>query len=234
MSAHPVTVSVLVLYLVLLLVIGFLSSRKSSGGLTDFFTTLGAELLNPFFMGILLVAILAAIMSSADSQLLVGASAVVRDIYEKMFAKGKEISQQKLVLYSRITIAVFMLCAIWLAFSAQEFVFWMVLFAFGGLGACFGPALLLSFYWKRTTKAGVLSGMILGLITVILVKKQPEWTLPILGDVKALVGKILFGVTYEAVAGFLVALLVTVGVSLITTQPETGAEYVDQLKREAV
>ena len=193
------------------------------------FTTLGEELLNPFFMGILLVAVLAAIMSSADSQLLVGASAVVRDIYDKIFAKGKEIPQNKLVLYSRISIAVFMLLAVWLAFSAQEFVFWMVLFAFGGLGACFGPALLLSLYWKGTTKAGVLTGMITGLITVILVKKQPEWTFAFLPDVKALSAKLLFGVTYEAVPGFLVALLATVLVSLFTSKPASAEQQISNL-----
>ncbi|MGY3718177.1 sodium:solute symporter family transporter [Sutcliffiella cohnii] len=192
------------------------------------FTTLGEEILNPFFMGILLVAVLAAIMSSADSQLLVGASAVVRDIYDKIFAKGKEVSQKKLVLFSRISIACFMLLAVWLAFSAEQFVFWMVLFAFGGLGACFGPALILSLYWKGTTKAGVLTGMILGLITVILVKKQPEWTFAFLPDVKALFAKILFGVTYEAVPGFLVALLATVLVSLFTNKPvNVDQQFID-------
>jgi sodium/proline symporter len=169
-------------------------------------------------------------MSSADSQLLVGSSAVVRDLYERIFAKDKEIPQQKLVLYSRASIFVFMMLSVWLAFSAQEFVFWMVLFAFGGLGACFSPALLLSFYWKGTSKQGVLWGMITGLITFILVKKQPEWTFSFLPDVKALVGKILFGVTYEAVPGFLVALLVTIIVSKLTKKPEDSEEVIAKLR----
>jgi sodium/proline symporter len=193
------------------------------------FTTLGAELLNPFFMGILLVAILAAIMSSADSQLLVGSSALVRDIYQNIVGKGKDLDDKKLVLYSRLSILVLMLLSVLLAFSAKEFVFWMVLFAWGGLGACFGPALLLSLYWKGTTKAGVFWGMIVGLVTVILVKKQPEWTYSFLPDVKALFGKLLFGITYEAVPGFLMALLVTVVVSLFTKKPASASQTVDQL-----
>jgi sodium/proline symporter len=193
------------------------------------FTTLGAELLNPFFMGILLVAILAAIMSTADSQLLVGSSSLVRDIYDKLIGKGKEIPQKKLVLYSRISILLIMLLSILLAFSATEFVFWMVLFAWGGLGACFGPALLLSLYWKGTTKQGVLWGMIIGLITVILVKKQPEWTYTFLPDIKELFGKILFGVTYEAVPGFLMALLVTVAVSKFTQKPVHAEKTIEDL-----
>lgn len=198
------------------------------------FTSLGEEVLNPFMMGILLVAVLAAIMSSADSQLLVGASAIVRDIIDRLILRGKsEVSTKNLVMLSRISVLILMLLAVWLAFSAQEFVFWMVLFAFGGLGACFGPALLLTFYWKRTTGPGILAGMITGLITVILVKKQPEWTYSFLPDIKELVGKILFGVTYEAVPGFLVALIVTVVVSLATRKPENADQVVDDLKQSA-
>ncbi|MFD1020741.1 sodium/proline symporter [Thalassobacillus hwangdonensis] len=193
------------------------------------FTSLGEELLNPFFMGILLVAVLAAIMSSADSQLLVGASAAVRDIFDKLFAKEKDIPQKKLVLYSRLSIVVIMALSVWLAFSAQEFVFWMVLFAFGGLGACFGPVLLLTFYWKRTTGPGVLAGMIFGLLTVILVKKQPEWTFSFLPDMKQLSADLLFGITYEAVPGFLVAALATVVVSFMTKKPVQADKMIDQL-----
>jgi len=193
------------------------------------FTTLGQEVFNPFFMGILLVAILAAIMSSADSQLLVGSSSLVRDVYDRIIGKGKELDSKKLVLYSRLSIVLLMALSVWLAFSAQEFVFWMVLFAWGGLGACFGPALLLSLYWKGTTKQGVFWGMIVGLITVILVKKQPEWTYSFLPDIKELVGNLLFGVTYEAVPGFLMSLIVTVIVSLFTKKPANAEKTIKDL-----
>ncbi len=74
-----------------------------------------------------------------------------------MIGKDKEILQKKLVFLSWLTTVVFMGHSLILAFTAKEFVFWMVLFAFGGLGACFGP-------W----------GMITGLITVIFVKQQPQ------------------------------------------------------------
>ncbi|MDQ0352267.1 sodium/proline symporter [Alkalibacillus filiformis] len=193
------------------------------------FTQLADAVFNPFFMGIAVIAILAAIMSSADSQLLVGASAIVRDIIDKLFGKGKEMSQEKLVTYSRFAVLGIMALSVWLAFSAEEFVFWMVLFAFGGLGACFGPALLLTFYWKRTTGAGVLTGMILGLLTVVLVAQQPEWTYAI-ADFEQLSADLLFGVTYEAVPGFIVATLSTVIVSLFTKKPEDAEQVVDELK----
>lgn len=197
------------------------------------FLTLGSELLHPLFFGFLLVAVLAAIMSSADSQLLVGASAFVRDIYQKILGKDKEIPQKKLVFLSRITTVVFMGLALILAFTAQEFVFWMVLFAFGGLGACFGPALLLSFYWKGVSKQGVLWGMITGLMTVILVKQQPQWTYVFLPDVKELLNTYFFGITYEAVPGFIVASVVTVIISLATKKPAHAKETVDSLNETA-
>ncbi|WP_216831136.1 sodium/proline symporter [Alkalihalobacterium elongatum] len=196
------------------------------------FTSLGNELFNPFFFGVLVVAILAAIMSSADSQLLVASSAIVRDIYDKLIGKGKEISQAKLMLYSRLSILIVMGLSLFLAFTMTEFVFWMVLFAFGGLGACFGPALLLSFYWKGTTKQGVFWGMIAGLITVILVKQQPQWTFVFLPDIKALVSKLLFGITYEAVPGFIIATLVIVIVSKFTKRPDSADEVVNDLNRQ--
>lgn len=159
---------------------------------------------------------------------------LVQDEADGLFLRDRgQVSSKNLVLFSRISVLVLMLLSVWLAFSAQEFVFWMVLFAFGGLGACFGPALLLTFYWKRTTGPGILAGMITGLITVILVKKQPEWTYSFLTDMKELVGKMLFGVTYEAVPGFLVALIVTVLVSLATRKPENADQVVDDLKKIA-
>lgn len=193
------------------------------------FTTLGAEVMNPFFMGIIVVAVLAAIMSSADSQLLVGSAAVVNDIYQKIIKKDENLPRKTLVFYSRLVTALIMGLAIILAFSAQELVFWMVLFAWGGLGACFGPALFLSLYWKGTTKQGVFWGMIVGLVTVVLVKQQPEWTYAFLPDIKELFATLLFGVTYEAVPGFLMATLVTVLVSIFTKKPEGASEIVDEL-----
>lgn len=184
------------------------------------FMTLSQELLNPFFVGIMLSAVLAAIMSSADSQLLVGSSAVVSDIYDKVLSKGKKLSQEQMVLYSRIVTAIIMLFAVFLALNATDFVFWMVLFAWGGLGACFGSALLLSFYWKGLTKYGTFWGMLAGLITVVLVRRQPQWTFAFLPNIRELVDRILFGITYEAVAGFIVAVTVMVVVSLFTKKPD--------------
>ncbi|PTX64323.1 SSS family solute:Na+ symporter [Melghirimyces profundicolus] len=196
------------------------------------FMTLGDELFGPFILGLLLTAVLAAIMSSADSQLLVASSSFIRDIYQR-FTKKEEAPERRLVVYSRLSILLVILLALWLAFSAQEFVFWLVLFAWGGLGAALGPALIFSMFWKRATKWGVLSGMISGLITVILVKKQPAWTFSFLPDIKELFATLLGGITYEAVPGFLVSTLVTVVVSLLTRVPAEAGRELEELKKTA-
>jgi Na+/proline symporter len=196
------------------------------------FMTLGSQLLNPFFVGIMLSAVLAAIMSSVDSQLLVASSAVIRDIYDRILSKGKQLSQDQMVLYSRVTTAIIMLIAVFLAFQATDFVFWMVLFAWGGLGACFGSALLLAFFWKGLTKQGTFWGMISGLITVILVKQQPQWTFAFLPNVKNLVAKLLNGITYEAVPGFIVAVAVMVIVSLFTKKPENIEQIMEEISAD--
>ncbi|MBD3897678.1 sodium/proline symporter [Halomonas sp. ML-15] len=191
------------------------------------FTSLGQELLSPLLMGVLLVAILAAIMSSADSQLLVGASALVRDIYDKLIHRGEEISQTRLVAYSRLATASIMLLAVLLAFSAETFVFWLVLFAWGGLGACFGPVLLLTLYWKKLTRQGSLWGMLAGLIAVLMGSQQPAWTYAFLPDINNLFATILFGITNAAVPGFLISALVAIVVSQLTyreTNDQTATE----------
>lgn len=102
----------------------------------------------------------AAIMSTADSQLLVASSWVVRDIYKKIVAKGKSIAQKKLVFLSRIAVLSLVIATLILGFTAKQYVFWLVLFAWGGLRASFRPPLLLSLFWKRATKAGVIAGLI--------------------------------------------------------------------------
>lgn len=188
------------------------------------FTNLGQELLNPFLMGVLLVAILAAIMSSADSQLLVGASALIRDIYHKLIHRGEELSQERLVIYSRLATASIMLFAVLLAFAAKSLVFWLVLFAWGGLGACFGPVLLMTLYWEKLTRQGSLWGMLAGLIAVLVGSQQPAWTYAFLPDINDLFATILFGITNAAVPGFLISALVAVLVSQLTYRKPLASE----------
>ena len=154
--------------------------------------------------------IFAAIMSTADSQLLVAASAVVRDLYEKVWHRGETIPQRRLVLLSRATVLLLVLLAVGFGLAANQLVFWLVLFAWAGLGASLGPTSILALFWRRTTKAGVIAGVITGTVTTVV------WYL-----VPALKSRM-----YELVPAFLLALGATVVVSLATRPPaETGAPH---------
>jgi sodium/proline symporter len=160
-----------------------------------------AELqLHPALFGVVLASIFAAIMSTADSQLLVAASSVVRDIYEKQIKKGEEVPQKKLVLYSRIVVISLVLISLLFGFIATDLVFWLVLFAWAGLGASLGPTSILALYWKGTTRTGVISGLVTGTFVTIL-----WYYIPFLKNS-----------LYELIPGFASALLITWLVSLFT------------------
>jgi Na+/proline symporter len=155
-----------------------LAGRAAYGSLAELpgadkenvFPALAADHLHPLLLGLVLASVLAAIMSTADSQLLVAASAVVRDMYQKVLRRKAAIPPRRLVLLSRLTVAALVAAAIVLGMKASEQVFWLVLFAWGGLGASFGPAILLALFWKGTTRWGVAAGLITGTVTVILWK----------------------------------------------------------------
>ena len=162
------------------------------------YLVLSSKYFGTVFYGLLVGGIFAAILSTADSQLLVVASTFVHDIYEKVLRKNKLIEEADKLKLSRIVVILSGIAAIILAYIAQDLVFWLVLFAWGGLGASFGPALILSLYWKRTTKAGIVAGMITGTLITIVWKlwlKEPT------------------GI-YELIPAFFGAVLVIVFVSL--------------------
>lgn len=149
-----------------------------NGDIENAYISLAELLLPTAFVGILLASVFAAIMSTADSQLLIAASSLVRDFYQKTLYKHSKISEQKLIFYSRITIGGLVYLAVILATSIEDMVFWFVLFAWAVLGASIGPASILALYRPRTTKNGVMAGMIAGALTVFLWKSSPflsEW-----------------------------------------------------------
>lgn len=134
------------------------------------YLVLSSDYFGPALYGLLVGGIFAAILSTADSQLLVVASTFVRDIYEKILRKNTEIAESDKLRLSRWIVVLSGALAMVLAFVAKDLVFWLVLFAWGGLGASFGPAIILSLYWKRTTRAGVLTGMVAGTVVTIVWK----------------------------------------------------------------
>ena len=173
----------------------------------NLFPVLAQQHLHPVLFGIVLASIFAAIMSTADSQLLVAASSVVRDIYEKVIKKDEVIPQKKLVLYSRIIVFILVILSLLFGFLAEELVFWLVLFAWAGLGASIGPTSILALYWKRTTRAGVFAGLITGTAVTIIWYYTP----------------VLRESLYELIPGFLAALIATWLVSLFTS-PAPGTQ----------
>ncbi len=183
------------------------------------FMVMVQNLFPPLITGILLTAILAAIMSTADSQLLVTSSAVSSDLYAGII--NKNASPKKVLWISRISVIVISIIAALLVsvenptpgtIMAQinESVFKLVAFAWAGFGSAFGPIVLFSLFWKRTTKEGAFTGIIAGGVTAFV------WWLNSGG---------IFDV-YEIVPGFIISAIVIVVVSLLTKVPdEITAEF---------
>lgn len=165
------------------------------------FMVLVQKLTPGLIAGILLCAIVSAIMSTSDSQLLVTASAITSDIYG-VFAK-KKVDDKKMLLLSRIAIAVVAVIAYVLALNPENTVMSLVANAWAGFGAAFGPAMILSLFWKRMTMNGALAGMISGAAIVMI------WN-------KFLTNKTGL---YELVPAFIISFVLIIIVSLIDKAP---------------
>ncbi|MCU7851071.1 MAG: sodium/proline symporter PutP [Candidatus Thiodiazotropha sp. (ex Monitilora ramsayi)] len=155
-------------------------------------------LFHPLIAGICLAAILAAVMSTADSQLLVSSSAFTGDIYRVLFRKAA--SERELVLVGRLAVLTIAGVAFLLAMNPENKVLDLVAYAWAGFGAAFGPAVLLSLYWRGMNRWGALAGILVGGITVVIWK-------PLEGG--------LFDL-YEIVPGFTASLLAILLVSRLT------------------
>ena len=129
------------------------------------FIVLTSLLFNPWVAGILLAAILAAIMSTVDSQLLVCSSALAEDLYPMI--TGKPLSPQQRLQAGRIAVVALALLATLFALNPDSKVLDVVAYAWAGLGASLGPAMLISLYWKKMTGRGALAGVVTGGVTVI-------------------------------------------------------------------
>jgi sodium/proline symporter len=127
---------------------------------------LATTLLPLWLAGILISGAIAAMMSTADSQLLVASSALSEDVYHNIFRR--KISQRTQLMASRVITLLVGAAAFLLAIKSEKLIYTMVSYAWSGLGASFGPALLFSLKWKRTTKYGVIAGMITGAISTII------------------------------------------------------------------
>lgn len=138
------------------------------------FIELAKILFNPWIAGVLLSAILAAVMSTLSCQLLVCSSALTEDFYKAFLRKGA--SQRELVWVGRAMVLLVAVIAIGIAANPESKVLGLVSYAWAGFGAAFGPVVILSLLWKGMTRNGALAGMILGALTVILWKNYFAWT----------------------------------------------------------
>ncbi|MDZ5474607.1 sodium/proline symporter PutP [Bacillus sp. 31A1R] len=159
-------------------------------------------LFNPWVAGVLLAAILAAIMSTIDSQLLVSSSAVAEDFYKAIFRKNA--SDRELVWIGRVSVIVIAVIALILAMNPDSSVLDLVSYAWAGFGAAFGPVIIISLFWRRMNRNGALAGIITGAITVVVWEKLKGG---------------LFDL-YEIVPGFIVCTLAIFLVSLLTSPPD--------------
>jgi len=167
-----------------------------------------AQLLMPGWLaGIMISGAIAAMMSTADSQLLVTTSTLSEDVYHRLMKK--DLDSEKLARFSRLATIVVGVIAFFFAVKSSDLVFTMVSFAWSGLAAAFGPTLLLTLWWKRVTGIGVLTGMIGGALTVVAWRHiPPAW----------------YGLdepVTERISGFIVSLILVVVVSLWTSKNQT-------------
>lgn len=142
-----------------------LAEFTALGDAEKIFMFLSGKLLPGLIAGIVLAAILAAIMSTADSQLLVTASSVSNDMF-KLFKK--DAKEKTLMWISRGTVIAIAVIAYFIALDPTSSVMGLVSYAWAGLGAAFGPAMLLSLFWKRMTMSGAVAGIITGGVSVVL------------------------------------------------------------------
>ncbi|WP_063370663.1 sodium/proline symporter PutP [Pseudoalteromonas luteoviolacea] len=176
------------------------------------FLVLSELLFHPLIAGFLLAAILAAIMSTISSQLLVSSSSLTEDVY-KVFIKPMA-SEKELVMVGRISVAAVSILAIYLAHDRNSTILSLVSNAWAGFGAAFGPLVLFSLFWSRMNFAGALSGMIAGTVTVLLWIYAPF----------TIAGQAPSAFIYEIVPGFVVASIAIVVASLITAPPSNSIE----------
>ncbi|MGE7690813.1 sodium/proline symporter PutP [Lysinibacillus sp. NPDC097214] len=197
--------------------VGLAYYEQNAGELKDaetVFIVLGQILFHPFIAGIMLAAILAAVMSTISSQLIVTSSALVEDIYKALF--NKTADDKHYVFIGRVAVLVVAIIAAILAWNPDSSVLDLVGFAWAGFGAAFGPVILLSLYWRKLTNYGALSGMVAGAATAFI------W-----GKIKFLADTL-----YEIVPGFVVCLIVAVIVSILTYRPNKDIE--DEFNRTEV
>jgi len=189
----------------------FPTALTTSSDAENVFILLSTNLLPPLIAGFVMAGILAATISSSDSYLLIAASAFAKNIYQGLFRK--KASDREVLNISRLTLLLIAVVAIIIALDENSVIFTIVSFAWAGFGATFGPLMLFSLFWKRTTRAGAIAGMVSGAGMVFI------WNLL----VRPMGG--LWDI-YELLPAFIFSCICIVIVSLLTPEPSA------QIQRE--
>ena len=174
------------------------------------FLTLSNAVLPAILIGLVLVAFLGSLMSTASSYLLIVSSSVIKDLYENILKKKQKNSGDKLMFQSRIALIVIVYIAIILSLFLNKYISGFMLDIWVALAASLGPITILSIFWEKTTKIGVITGLFTGIVTVILWKIIPE----------------LNRFPFELIAGFFLSLITTILVSLIEIQTRKTPENI--------
>ena len=188
----------------------------SNNDAENIFIDAATSYLPPILAGFACAGVLAAAISSSDSYLLISASAVSQNLYRGVFKK--DATEKQVMWCSRITLVIITIVAMAIAWNSNSTIFGITSFAWAGFGAAFGPLMLLSLFWKRTTYQGAIAGMVAGGAMVFF------WKLVL----KPLGG--MFGI-YELLPAFIFSVLVIVIVSLCTAEPDAQiTEEFDKVK----
>ncbi len=177
---------------------------------------MSGALLPSLFTGLFLVAVLAAIMSTVNSLLIMASSSVVRDVIQKILRP--DLAERSLSTVGKLVTVVLGAVAAAFALAQARMIFWFVLFAWSGLACAFTPVVLCSLFWKRTTRAGAVAGMAGGFLATVL------W---------ATLLKAHFYNLYEMLPGFAVGFALTIVVSLLTRPPEGAAAEMEAVRADA-
>jgi sodium/proline symporter len=195
-----------------------IAGRALFPGLADQETILPvmtAGLLPAIFVGVYLVIVLAASMSTVDSLLILVSSVIARDIIQNVF--NPRWTERGIAAIGQIATVIIGIAALAFALGEIRLIFWFVLFAWSGLACAFTPVVLCSLFWRRTTREGAIAGMVAGFLTAVI------WVVAFKARALDL---------YEMIPGFIAAFLATIGVSLVTrTDPLVLREY-DEVMRE--
>lgn len=186
----------------------------SSGQAENIFILLSTRLLPPVLAGLAMAGILAATISSSDSYLLIAASAFSKNLYQGVF--NKTATDKQVMTASRVILVAIAVIGMFIASDENSVIFRIVSFAWAGFGATFGPVMLFSLFWKRTTRQGALAGMLAGGVSVF------AWKLLVrpLGGILNI---------YELLPAFLISCLFILIISLLTAEP--SAEIQEEFEK---